>query len=230
MSSFLLQVTKVLFKGICFSLAAYLIILQFQNYYRNDDVSSITFKQLNTNPEDHYPTFTFCLVSSNKSPTDTLDGARFVVNFVTKTMSGTEVNGWERPVEIDERHKIDLDDFPFYLSYKDETQDCYSRKEIYENMDNHPDKVMRKYDRVGLDLKAVVNVSKEHGVLRIYLHNPGQFIKGIGKELSEVKISRIAEENRNNFIHITISHIGNQTNEREIFRGSKYCVPIFKSK
>ena len=212
MSAFFLQVTKALFKGICFSLAAYLIILQLQNYFRNDDVSSITFKQLNTNPEDHYPTFTFCLVASNKSTTDKMDGARFVVNFVTKTMTGTEVNGWERPIEIGETPKIDLDDFPFYLSYKDEIQDCYSRKEIYENMENHPDKVMRKYDRVALDLKALVNDFKELGIFRIYLHNPGQFIKGIGKELTEGKISRIAEENRNNLIHITISQIGNYIN------------------
>ena len=209
MSTFFLQVTKALFKGICFSLAAYLIILQLQNYFRNDDVSSITFKQLNTNPEDHYPTFSFCLVASNKSTTDKLDGTRFVVNFVTKTMTGTEVNGWERAVEIDERQETDLEDFPFYLSYKDESQDCYTRKEIYENMENHPDKVMRKYDRVALDLKAVVNDFKELGIFRIYLHNPGQFIKGIGKELTEGKISQIAEENGNNFIHITISQIGN---------------------
>ena len=82
-------------------------------------------------------------------------------------------------------------------------------RQIYENMENHPDKVMRKYDRVALDLKAVVNDFKELGIFRIYLHNPGQFIKGIGKELAEGKISQIAEENGNNFIHITISQIGN---------------------
>ena len=226
MVSCALQVTNVLFKGICFSLAAYLIILQLQNYFRNDDVSSITLKQLNTNPEDHYPTFTFCLAASNESIIDGLNGTKFVANFVTKTIKGKNVNEWQKQNANDQEMKSTLDDFPFYLSYKDQMQACYTRKEIYENMENHPDKVMRKFDRVSLDLKTLFDDSDELSTFKIYLHNPGQFIRGIGKELTEGKISHIMEENRNNFIHVTISQIGNIkvyiiriiTSHRVIFR------------
>ena len=209
MTSWCLQITNIVFKGLCFSLAFYLIVLQLQNYFRNDDVSTIAFKQLNTNPEDHYPTFTFCLASSNNSNSKAVVGTQFVLSFVTKTITGKEVNEWERPDDKDKTKETDSDDdFPFYISYQDEAQTCFTRKEVYSNLKIHPEKVMRKFDKVVVDLKTLENNYETLSTLRVYLHNPGQFIRGIGKELVEGKISQISADNRNNFMHVTISQIG----------------------
>ena len=151
--------------------------------------------------------------SDNLNPKE-INGTGFVAHFLTTTLTGKDVNGWERPIDKDQRPLSSLDDFPFYISYQDQIQTCYTRKEIYDNLNIHPNKVMRKFDRVTIDMNTLVEEFGTLDTLRIYLHNPGQFIRGIGKELVEGKISQIGPDNRNNWIHVTISQIGNV----EIFR------------
>ena len=249
MSSIFLKSINILFKGICFSFAAYLILLQIQNYLRNDDVSSIAFKQLNSNPEDQYPTFTLCFVDKDSSgaifnPTylkstaeisskeyqtmllgddhfdsnivsvefekATMDANEIVSNFLTRTTSGMDMNVWDKMNGSEEYKSNNRNDFPLYISYQDPTQICYTRKADYDNRDSTPTKIMRKYDLVTLNItliKEQFSDLKALSVLRVYIHNPGQFIRGLGKELMEHKISHIGPEFSNNKIYVTTSQI-----------------------
>ena len=61
MTSQATQLIKLIFRVACVTLALYMTILEAMRFQQNEDVSSITFKKLNQNPKDQYPTITFCL-------------------------------------------------------------------------------------------------------------------------------------------------------------------------
>ena len=55
----------VVFKTICFGLLIFLVGIEFQKYFENNDVSSTYYKKFENHKEDVYPTFSFCIVSYN---------------------------------------------------------------------------------------------------------------------------------------------------------------------
>ena len=63
METLLLKIPKTVCRLVCFLLAAYMVYKQASRHFRNNDASSISFKEFNKNPQDRYPTFTFCLKS-----------------------------------------------------------------------------------------------------------------------------------------------------------------------
>ena len=241
MAGLLVTPINFVFKAICFSFASYLILLQIGNYLRNEDVSTITFKRLNSSPRDQYPTFTLCfvdkeimsgltynsqnLIGTNSGEdqnslweendvdgtilTEKFDHASIkakdlVQEFSTQTTAGTKVDEW--PMEHGVLNGVNDDvetsaTFPLYISYQDLQQVCYTRK--YDD----DLEVMRKSDVLQVDLKKMKSQMGPAGILRIYVHNPGQFIRGIGKELAQYEISHLGVETFSNQITVTISQI-----------------------
>ena len=67
--------------------------------------------------------------------------------------------------------------FPFYTSYQDPDQVCYTRKT------EDGSKLGRKFDRLTLDLKWMMDFSRTDGfqnsILRIYIHGENQFIRNM---------------------------------------------------
>ena len=45
----------------CICMAAYMTYLQFNYYFNNDDVASISYRHFNEEEKDQYPTITLCL-------------------------------------------------------------------------------------------------------------------------------------------------------------------------
>ena len=45
----------------CICMAAYMTYLQFNYYFNNDDVASISYRHFNEEEKDEYPTITLCL-------------------------------------------------------------------------------------------------------------------------------------------------------------------------
>ena len=52
-----------LYQLTCFAFAGYMVYLQFEAYFKNRDVSSVSYKRFNDGAEDVYPTLSVCVVS-----------------------------------------------------------------------------------------------------------------------------------------------------------------------
>ena len=60
MLSIIVKAATTCFVAICFGLAGYTIFLQFKEFFENEDLSSIAYKEYNSAKESQYPTFSIC--------------------------------------------------------------------------------------------------------------------------------------------------------------------------
>ena len=61
----IVKLAIIVFKIALFSLLIYMVAEQFNEYQKNDDVSSLGYKDFHHHKEDVYPIFSFCLYSPN---------------------------------------------------------------------------------------------------------------------------------------------------------------------
>ena len=59
-NKFILQPFVPIFQAVCFSLAGYLVYVQFHTYSSNKNVSNIEYQSFKDGNEDAYPTFSIC--------------------------------------------------------------------------------------------------------------------------------------------------------------------------
>ena len=64
LNSAALIVFNASFQIVCFSVAGYFIVQQFQVYNSNQDLSYVSYKKFNDMPQDLYPLLSFCVYSS----------------------------------------------------------------------------------------------------------------------------------------------------------------------
>lgn len=58
------SVVQKIFQLTCFILAGYITYSQFLLYFENKDTSSVSYRKLNSESKDVYPTYSFCFKSS----------------------------------------------------------------------------------------------------------------------------------------------------------------------
>ena len=85
------------FKSICFLLVGYMTLRQTLRYLNNEDSSSMTYKRFNESPEDRYPTFSICLLSSpffnlrHLSNKEVLSKFAITANEYTQLLKGNDI-------------------------------------------------------------------------------------------------------------------------------------------
>lgn len=134
------------------------------------------------------------------------------IDFDNATIKMEELVGWFQTITangsiIDEwnsgRAPGSENMFPFYLSYQDPTQICYTRK-----ITHHPR--MKLYLHEGtinynLLLSQLGECGKKYSRMYIYTHYPGELIKSFRKETTSVDMSKIGKSN--NTLTLSISQV-----------------------
>ena len=228
------------FTIICVGLAVYMTAKETLRYFKNDDMSTISYKNFASSPQDTYPAFSFCLEKwaryfkkeisltlsiespdfekilmgkeivkkgkrkekkgkkkekkgkKEKAPSEAGFDIRNIseANVTTFTM---KLESLYQEIKFKTQHPNDSLTFnskknldkplPFYVSYQDPLQVCFTRK------DDNKENVIRREDVLNIR-KSELDKLAPYSKFKIVIHHPNQLLRGIDAPIfgSSIKV------------------------------------------
>ena len=168
-----------------------MISVQFIEFVKNGDSSSITYKKFNETPDDKYPSISICVYGANKSI------RKIVKHSKTTTKSTKTVQEWTLGTHNES-------EFPFYDAYRESSRFCITKNNVDSN-----ELISRDNIQFNLaELKKVLTGGGEKafendGFLDIYAHHPGQLVRSLSSFILSLNISELYE-NKNSLKSVFI--------------------------
>ena len=211
----------------CTLAALYYSIVQAQRYFKNDDMSKVSFRLFNQIDEDKYPDITFCLEGNHlKDSTEEFQLSPTIVSDIMKGKISTESldQNLSKKIIHSKSDELFIDLSEILLSFALTTNNnstAYSKrmvhsddpqrkiKSVFHSTYSDPDKMCftrNSFLETGTGAlrkqdEIIFDIRHMTGWfnLKIFLHYPGQFIRTIERPIYEMEIKRywIAE-------HITV--------------------------
>ena len=206
------------FQCFCISLVVYMTYKQFLEYQKNEDSSSVSYRNFNQEERDVYPSFSICLHSTKGSILERKldDHGRKGMDKFHKMLIGREELDKSfmaydyKANEIDivakffdmfvsytkkgkqfltwQRQKSNNRNIPFYKSYQDPYFHCITKDVKFSKHQSI------HYDYLVLDASKLYDFTKNVSTyddttnLFIYVHHPGQLVREFGKQTFQLNL------------------------------------------
>ena len=216
----------------CMILAGYMTCLQFQYYLRNQDLSSISYRKFNSEPQDQYPIFTICYSGYPEGEifSDSLILPQYGIDprlyglFLRGKLNEQEyqdnINSFAR-INYDEVVSDVLKSIPirfWAMSKENKVLSHWNRslsqtpplvvshqtprRVCFSKKRRYRKNVALRYDELKLDSKAL----QQKGLsFHLYIHQDGQLIRHFSEpifSLSNKYIKKLSAEYNGKFVHL----------------------------
>ena len=167
---------RYLYTSFCIAFAGFWMIKHALQYFKNEDVSSLSFESFGEATGHGYPTYSICISDVDKKTDQVVEKklldpryhpSKIVIDFHSKDVNGNELNTWttseynlyagpSRRQRVQNLSSlIGKSEFPFFIGYQDHRTICFTKKSKLS-----PSSKMR-YDSFVLNMNKFECINKE---------------------------------------------------------------------